>query len=569
MDSPFLKLLSQRVVVEDGAAGTSIYARNLPLSDFHGHENCPEALLISRGDVVEEIHASFLRVGCDAVETNTFGANKVVFAEFGLVERTYELNRTAARLARRAADGFSTSDRPRFVLGSMGPGTKLPSLGHTTFAVLEDSYAEQARGLLDGGVDALSIETCQDILQAKTAICGATRAMAEKRRAVPLIVQVTIETTGAMLVGTDIAAARVAIEAYPQVQVIGLNCATGPAEMSEHVRYLCGASRRYVSVVPNAGLPQLVDGRPHYTLTPAELARWLREFVDVDGVNLVGGCCGTTPEHLAAVVDAVWGRTPKPRTPSAVPMVSSVYQAAELRQDNSFLIVGERCNTNGSRKFKRLLLEQNLDEIVHTALEQQQEGSHVLDVCVDYVGRDGVPDMQAVVRRLATEVKLPLMIDSTQLDVLEAALQLAGGKSIINSMNLEDGPEKLARVCALARTYGAAAVALTIDEDPVEAMGKTAERKLAIARRIFDLAVHTHGLSPGDILFDFLTFPVTTGDRPTAGSAPKPSAASRWSPAPCPSAAPCWASQTSASDFSRRGGRCSTASSCTTPGWPG
>ncbi|MCK6456744.1 MAG: methionine synthase [Phycisphaerae bacterium] len=492
--------------------GTNVYAHGLPLSDFHGHENCPEALLISRGDVIEEVHASFLRVGCDAVETNTFGANKIVLAEFGMAERTYEFNRTAAEIARRACNGFATLDHPRFVLGSIGPGTKLPSLGHTTFGVLEDSYAEQVRGLLDGGCDVLIIETCQDILQTKAAICGATLAMTEKRRSVPLIVQVTIETTGTMLLGTDIAAALVAIEAYPQVNVIGLNCATGPAEMSEHVRYLSQTCTRRISVVPNAGLPQLVEGRPHYALTPAELARWLRDFVETDGVNLVGGCCGTTPEHMAAVVEAIGRRSPKPRSPRSVPQVSSLYRAEELRQDNSFLIVGERCNTNGSRRFKRLLLEGNLDEMVHVAIEQVNEGSHVLDVCVDYVGRDGVPDMQTVIRRYATEVQAPLMLDSTQPDVLEAGLALAGGKCIINSVNLEDGEEKLARVCGLARKYGAAVVALTIDEDPVEAMGKTAARKLSIAKRINDLAVNKYGLKSSDILFDCLTFPITTGN---------------------------------------------------------
>ncbi len=513
LDSAFLKALSQRVLVIDGAMGTSVYARTLTIDgDFCGHENCPEALLIRRGDVIEDIHADFLRVGCDAVETDTFGANKVVFAEFDLVAQTYELNKKAAAIARKAADGFSTREKPRFVLGSMGPGTRLPSLGHTTLAVLEDSYAEQARGLLDGGVDAFIIETCQDLLQTKSAISGATIAMAEKGRRVPIICQVTIETTGTMLLGTDIAAALVALEAFSQVQIIGMNCATGPQEMSEHVRYLCGNSSRLISVVPNAGLPQLVDGKPHYVLTPTEMGKWMKEFVEVDGVNLVGGCCGTTPEHMAAVIEAIGTRAPKKRTPRIVPAVASLYQAVELRQDNSFLIVGERCNTNGSRKFKRLLIEQNLDEIVHTALEQQAEGSHVLDVCVDYVGREGAPDMTAVVKRFATEVKLPLMLDSTQLDVLDAGLSLCGGKCIINSMNLEDGEEKLAKVCGLAKKYGAAVVALTIDEDPVEAMGKTAARKLSIAKRIHDLAVNKYGLKSSDILFDCLTFPITTGN---------------------------------------------------------
>jgi 5-methyltetrahydrofolate--homocysteine methyltransferase len=513
VDHPLLTAMQERVIVQDGAMGTSVYAHDLSLeADYRGCENCPEIINDSRPDVIEEIHASFYGVGCDAVETNTFGANKIVLAEFGLEARTRELNRKAAEIACRARARFSTAAQPRFVIGSMGPGTKLPTLGHTTFDILEDSYCEQARGLLDGGVDALSVETCQDLLQAKAAICAATRAIAELGRPVPLIAQVTIEVTGTMLVGTEIGAALAALEAYPQVQVIGLNCATGPQEMSEHIRHLGRHSSRLISCIPNAGLPQLVEGRTHYALTPRELARWLREFVVEDGVNMVGGCCGTTPAHLAAVVEAVRGLKPKARTPARQPSVSSLYQAVSLRQESSVLIVGERTNTNGSRKFRDLLLAGDLDGLVEMGRAQVREGAHVLDVCVDYVGRDGAPDMDAVACRFVKDVTLPLMLDSTEAPVIEAGLKRAGGKCIVNSVNLEEGEGRLDRICPLLRKYGAAVVALTIDEDPVEAMGKTAARKLEIARRLHGLLTEKHGIAEEDILFDCLTFPITTGN---------------------------------------------------------
>ena len=513
MDHALLNLARRRVVVIDGAMGTSIFSRELSIDgDYRGCENCTDIITDTRPEVIEDIHASFLRVGCDCIETNTFGANKIVLAEFGLADQTYTLNKKSAEIARRAADRFSTAESPRFVLGSMGPGTRLPTLGHTTFDILEDSYAEQARGLLDGGADALIIETCQDLLQAKSAICGATLAMHEKNRQVPLFVSVTIEVTGTMLVGTEIGAALTALEAYPQIAVIGLNCATGPQEMSEHIRFLGRHSSRLMSVVPNAGLPQLVDGRTHYALTPAELARWLKEFVVADGVNFVGGCCGTTPEHLAAVVEAVRGLTPKPREPVWQPSCSSNYQSVTLRQDKSFLIVGERSNTNGSKKFRELLVAGDIDGLVDMGREQVREGSHVLDVCVDYVGRNGVPDMDQVVARYVKDVTVPLMLDSTEAPVIEAGLKRAGGKCIVNSVNLEDGEEKLEKICPLLRKYGAAVVALTIDEDPTEAMAKTADRKAQIARRLHELLTGKYGIREEDILFDCLTFPITTGN---------------------------------------------------------
>ena len=510
----FLEQLEQRVLVFDGAMGTSAHALNLPLSDYEGLENCNEILSLTRPDAIEQIHRGFLEVGCDAVETNTFGANKVVLAEFDLAQRTYELNVAAARIARRACQAFATPARPRFAAGSIGPGTKLISLRQISYDDLLDSYIEQVRGLLDGGADVLLVETCQDLLQTKAAIQAARMGFEACGRRVPLMCQVTMETTGTMLMGTDIAAAVVAIEAYPEVDVVGLNCATGPQEMSEHVRYLAKHCSRRISVIPNAGLPQLIDGHPHFPLTPDELARWLREFVEVDGVNIVGGCCGTTPEHMRAVVEAVSQLKPKPRQVAPEPCVTSLYQATPVRQDTSFLIVGERCNTNGSRKFKRLLAEGDIDRLVEMAEEQIGEGAHVLDVCVDCVGRDGTADMHTVVNRFGSDVNAPLMLDSTEVAVLEAGLKLAGGKCIVNSVNLEDGEEKMRKVCRLLRQFGAAVVALMIDDDSEQPMAKTAERKLAIATRIHELLTDKYGIKAENVFFDCLTFPVTTGNEP-------------------------------------------------------
>ncbi|MEK7756130.1 MAG: homocysteine S-methyltransferase family protein, partial [Planctomycetota bacterium] len=421
----------------------------------------------------------------------TFGANKIVFSDFGLAQRTYDVNKKAAEIAREACREFDKPDRPRFAIGSMGPGTRLPSLGQTTWDEILDSYTEQARGLLDGGVDALLLETCQDLLQCKSAIVACIDAMTEKGRQVPILCTITIETTGTMLLGTEIAAALTAIAAYDQVVAIGLNCATGPQEMSEHIRYLSSHSDRLLIVQPNAGLPQLVNGKPYYALTPAELTRWLVEFIEVDGVNIVGGCCGTTPAHLAAVVDAVGIRAPKPRRAKLEPSVSSLYQAVTLRQDGEVLAVGERTNANGSKKFRELLAAGDVDGMVQMGREQVKHGSHLLDVCAAYVGRDEVADMTAVLRRFVTDITAPLVIDSTEVPVLEASLKLAGGKCVINSINLEDGEDRLDKVCRLAKRHGAALIALTIDE---QGMAKTCGRKVEVAKRIFDLVTNRHGI---------------------------------------------------------------------------
>lgn len=509
MNSAFLAALDERIFVLDGAMGTSVHAFDLPLSDYRGLENCTEILCLTRPDVIGEIHRRFLEVGCDAVETNTFGANKIVLAEFGLADQTREINRVAARIAREACNPFNTPEHPRFVVGSIGPGTKLASLRQATFDALEDSYTEQIRGLMDGGIDALLFETCQDILQAKAALAAAEVAFSESGRRVPIMVQVTMETTGTMLVGSDIATALATLEAYPQVEVIGLNCATGPEQMSEHIRYLSEHSTRRISVVPNAGLPEVVDGRPRYPLSPEDLTRWLVEFVEQDGVGVVGGCCGTTPEHMAQVAKAMKGRKPLTRSPQSEPSVTSLYHHVPIRQDNSFLIIGERTNANGSKKFREMLAAEDFDGMVQMAKEQVKAGSHMIDVCTAYVGRDEMADMTRLVTRLATEVPVPLMIDSTEAPVIEAALKLAGGRCIVNSVNLEDGEKRCADVLPMCRKHGAAVVALTIDE---EGMAKTVDRKVSIAHRIYDLATGRYGLRAGDLLFDPLTFTICTGN---------------------------------------------------------
>jgi len=487
--------------------GTTLHTFELPLSDYRGLENCNEILNLTRPDIVEQVHASFLEIGCDAVMTNTFGAARLNLDDFGIGSQAFEINRRAAEIARAACDRCDFTGRPRFVIGSMGPGTKLPTLGQVGWDTLLGSYTEQARGLLAGGVDALLVETCQDLLQAKCAIVACTDAMAGIE--VPIFCTFTVEATGTMLLGTEPLAALVALSSFPQVKAIGLNCATGPQEMSEHVRLLSDHCPCPILVQPNAGLPELVDGQPRFPLPPAELAQWLREFIEAYGVGLVGGCCGTTPEHLRAVVEAVGTRKPNARCPRPEPSCSSLYQAVTLRQENDLLAVGERTNANGSKRFRELLAAGDLDGMVQMGREQTRQGSHVLDVCTAYVGRDEVIDMTRLVERFATDITAPLMIDSTEAPVLESALQRAGGKCIINSISLEGGEEKLDLVCRLARRYGAVLIALAIDED---GMAKTAERKLCIARRIHDLVTRRHGIAASDLMFDALTFTLATGN---------------------------------------------------------
>jgi 5-methyltetrahydrofolate--homocysteine methyltransferase len=513
-----LDLARQRVLVLDGGMGASIQSLTLDLErDWLGHENCSEILVQTRPDIVEQIHRSFLAAGCDAVETNTFGANRIVLAEFGIAEKAKDLNEQAARIARAAVLAYQTPDRPRYVVGAMGPGTRLLSLGQTTWQAMQESYAEQCRGLIAGGVDVLLIETVQDLLQAKCALSAARLAMAEAGVCLPIMVQASFDTQNKMLLGSDAAAFVASIGCFGDVDVLGLNCATGPAEMGEHVQYLHRSWPGLISVLPNAGIPVTVGGHAHFPLEPAEFARAMARFVEEYGVRIVGGCCGTTPEHIRALIEALGERGPGGSLPlmrrqvQMRPQVSSLTQAEDIRQDLSYLVIAERTNTNGSRQFKRLLQADDFDGLVSMARDEVRDGAHMLDVCVDFVGRDGVRDMQEVVGRFVRQIPVPLMIDSTDPAVMEAALRLAGGRCVLNSMNLEDGEEKLGRICRMAREYGAAVVAGCIDEDKQNAMARTAQRKLDIARRIRDLAVGRFGLRDGDLLFDPLVLPISTG----------------------------------------------------------
>jgi len=509
----YLEAVNERVIVFDGAFGTFVQGLDLGPDDFGGPalEGCNEMLCATRPDVIADMHAAFFDVGVDVVETASFGSFSTVLAEYAIPERAFDLNVAAAGIARRVADDFSSDGRTRWVAGSIGPGTKLPSLGHIRFAELRDAYVEQARGLLVGGVDLFLVETCMDLLQIKAAMIACRRAMAAEGRHVPIQVQVTMETTGRMLVGSEIGAALTAIGAM-RPDVLGINCATGPAEMQEHLRYLSQHSSMPISVLPNAGLPSVVDGRTHYDLTADELARFHRHHVVDLGIGIVGGCCGTTPDHLRAVVEAVGGLEAPRRNTSDEASVSSIYSSVPIRQDNSFLIIGERTNTNGSKAFREAMIAGDWDACTKMASEQVREGAHVLDVCVDYVGRDGVIDMDEITRRFATQASAPLVLDSTEPQVMEAGLQHIGGRAILNSANLEDGEEpgsRLDRVFSLAREYGAAVVCLLIDE---RGQARDVEWKMEIAHRLHRIAVDRYGLRADDLIFDALTFPLSTGD---------------------------------------------------------
>src|SRR5258706_8384958 len=511
---PFLDLVRRRVVVLDGAMGSNLQTRQFDLQrDWMGHENASEVLNLTRPDVIQEIHEAFLAVGCDAVETNSFNGSRNDLEEANLQDRAEEVNRIAAEIARRACDRFETPNRSRYVIGSVGPTRRLISVGFTNWDTLYESFTPQMRGLIAGGADALLIETQQDLLAIKCPINAANPAMNELGRRVPIMVQASFDTAAGqqMLSGSDASALVAAIAAYAEVDVLGLNCAFGPTELTETVRYIAEHWPRFVSALPNAGLPIMVDGKPHFPMGPADFTKGVMRYVEEFGVNIVGGCCGTMPEHMKQLCDAVGAnRKPKARTINFPPQVSSLISAEDIRQDNSYLIVAERTNTNGSRQFKRLLQEDNWDGLVSMARDEVRDGSHMLDVCVDFVGRDGVRDMHEVVRRYVNALPAPLMLDSTNPAVMEAGLKLAGGRCVLNSMNLEDGEEKLAQICKLATKYGAAVVAGTIDEDKLAAMARTADRKLAIAKRIRDLA-NKYGLKDEDILFDPLVLPISTG----------------------------------------------------------
>ena len=512
------------VLVFDGATGTSLQQMDLSAEDFGGAalEGCNENLVFTRPDAVQAVHRLFLDAGCDVIETDTFGAASTVLAEYDLQDQAFAINKRAAELAREMAEAYSTPEKPRFVAGSMGPTTKLPTLGHIDFDELRDAFAEQAEGLLAGDVDLFIVETCQDVLQIKAALQGIEQAFAKTGQRRPLMVSVTMETTGTMLVGSDIAAVVAILEPFP-IDVLGLNCATGPEQMKEHVRYLSEHSPFVVSCIPNAGLPENIGGVAHYRLTPVEMKMQLMHFVEDLGVQVIGGCCGTTPAHIAALAELAAELRPAPRrvrTPELrqnpkdprpalayEPSASSIYGTTPYLQDNSFLIIGERLNASGSKKVRDLLAEEDWDGLVAVARGQVKENAHVLDVNVDYVGRDGERDMKQLVSRLVTNVNLPLMLDSTEWQKMEAGLKVAGGKCILNSTNYEDGDERFFKVLELARTYGAAVVVGTIDE---EGMARTAERKFAIAQRAYRDALE-FGIPAHEIFYDPLALPISTG----------------------------------------------------------
>lgn len=509
-----LDALTDRVLVADGAMGTMLHAADLTLDDFDGLEGCNEILNVTRPDAVRGVHEAYLAVGADCVETNTFGANLANLAEYGIEGRIRELSEAGARLARTAVDAYATPEQPRFVLGSIGPGTKLPTLGHATYAALRDAYQENAVGLIAGGSDALIIETCQDLLQVKAAVIGSRRAMAELGRSVPIICHVAVETTGTMLLGSEIGAALTAIEPLG-IDLIGLNCSTGPAEMGEHLRYLSQHSQIPVSVMPNAGLPVLTSDGAYFPLAPDELGDALAQFVTDYGVALVGGCCGTTPEHIRVLAERMRGRPPVVREPRPEPGASSIYHHVPFAQDASVLMVGERTNANGSRAFREAMLAEDWQACVEIARGQARDGSHLLDLCVDYVGRDGTQDMRELASRFATASTLPIMLDSTEPGVIEAGLETLGGRCVVNSVNFEDGDgpgSRYARLMPVVKEHGAAVVALLIDE---EGQARTKDWKVRVAARLIDDLTGRWGMARSDILIDALTFPIATGQEET------------------------------------------------------
>ncbi|MGA5447214.1 methionine synthase [Streptomyces umbrinus] len=509
--------LATRVVVADGAMGTMLQAQDPTMEDFENLEGCNEILNLTRPDIVRSVHEAYFAVGVDCVETNTFGANHAALAEYDIAERVFELSESGARIAREVADEFTASTgQQRWVLGSMGPGTKLPTLGHAPYTLLRDAYQRNAEGMIAGGADALLVETTQDLLQTKASVIGARKALDTLGVDLPLIVSVTVETTGTMLLGSEIGAALTALEPLG-IDMIGLNCATGPAEMSEHLRYLARHSRIPLSCMPNAGLPVLGKNGAHYPLTAPELADAQETFVREYGLSLIGGCCGTTPEHLRQVVERVRDLAPAVRDPRPEPGAASLYQTVPFRQDTAYMAIGERTNANGSKKFREAMLDGRWDDCVEMARDQIREGAHMLDLCVDYVGRDGVADMEELAGRFATASTLPIVLDSTEVPVIRAGLEKLGGRAVINSVNYEDGdgPEsRFAKVTKLAQEHGAALIALTIDE---EGQARTVEHKVAIAERLIEDLTENWGIHESDILIDTLTFTICTGQEESRG----------------------------------------------------
>ncbi len=511
MTHPFLKRLhspERPVIVFDGAMGTNLQTQNLIADDFGGpqYEGCNEYLVHTKPEAVAKVHRDFLAAGADVIETDTFGATSIVLAEYNLADKTYHLNKIAAQLAKRVAAEFSTPDKPRFVAGSIGPTTKLPTLGHIDFDTLKTAFAEQAEALWDGGVDLFIVETCQDVLQIKAALNGIEEVFAKKGDRRPLMVSVTMESMGTMLVGSEISAVLTILAPYP-IDILGLNCATGPDLMKPHIKHLSEHSPFIVSCIPNAGLPENVGGQAHYRLTPMELRMSLMHFVEDLGVQVIGGCCGTRPEHIQQLAEIAKDLKPKVRQPSLEPAAASIYTTQNYTQDNSFLIVGERLNASGSKKCRELLNAEDWNGLVSMAREQVKEGAHILDINVDYVGRDGVRDMHELVSRIVNNVTLPLMLDSTEWEKMEAGLKVAGGKCLLNSTNYEDGEPRFLKVLELAKKYGAGVIIGTIDED---GMARTAEKKFQIAQRAYRQAVE-YGIPGTEIFFDTLALPISTG----------------------------------------------------------
>ena len=503
------------IIIFDGGTGTSFQNLNLSSHDFGGDEleGCNENLVLSSPNTVEQVHNSFLEAGCHVIETNTFGASSIVLDEYSISNKAYEINKKAAQIAKKCANLFSSINTPRFVAGSIGPTTKLPTLGHIDFDKLKDSYEEQINGLIDGGIDLLLIETCQDVLQIKSALSASQEVIKNRNIELPIMISITMETTGTMLVGSDIASALTILEPY-NIDILGLNCATGPVQMKEHIKYLAENSPFAISCIPNAGLPENIGGVAHYKLTPLELKMQLMNFIYDFNVQLIGGCCGTTPEHikhLSSIIEEIVDKKINKKLPTVktnfVPSAASIYNAVPYKQDNSILIVGERLNASGSKKVRELLNEDDWDGLVSIAKQQQKENAHILDVNVDYVGRDGVKDMKEITSRLVTNINLPLMIDSTEADKMESGLKTVGGKCIINSTNYEDGDDRFNQVLKLALDYGAGIVIGTIDED---GMARTSQKKYDIAKRAL-IKTRSSGLADYEIFFDPLALPISTG----------------------------------------------------------
>jgi len=506
----FLDYIKEKIIVFDGATGSTLQTYNLNPDDFGGKdlEGCNEYLCKSKPEVVKKLHSYFLDAGADVIETNSFGSTSIVLNEYNIADMDYELSKKAAEIAKQCALDYSTSAKPRFVAGSIGPTTKLPSLGHIGYDEMTESFYRQMLGLFDGGADIFCIETCQDILQTKSALSAAMRIFREKRKKLPVITSVTVETMGTMLMGTEISAALTTLEPYDIIDVIGMNCATGPKEMEENIRYLCQNSPKPIFCMPNAGIPENVGGKAHYHLTPDDMEKWMTLFTHDLGVNVVGGCCGTNAEHINRLSRVSERFSPKERKFEYSSSLSSLYSIAPMTIDPPPVLIGERCNANGSKQFKELLVKEDYDAMVNMGKEQIKEGAHVIDICVAYVGRDEVRDMAEVVKRFNTAVSIPLMFDSTEVNVIETALKLYAGRSIINSINFEEGTKKADKILALAKEFGAAVVCLSIDE---EGQAYSLEKKVSIAKRIRDHAVDVHGMREEDLIFDTLTFPLGSG----------------------------------------------------------